>query len=269
MKKSLGKWEQYLVLKQQSLLAKHLPETTVYSENMLNVLLNRYPSVYVKHDTSGQGRAIVNIRKSLGGHYFVNGYTIQGKRVKKTFSRVHEIKKLLHPFLKLGRESGLYIIQEDVKSLTLYGQPFAIRVHVQKLRGDWVVGGMFATCANISHGRGTDSGIANPYRDAKVVTISEVLLQTVLQNKQEETIKKLEELSIAASEKIHSVSPCREYGVDFGINPEGKPIIFEVNTTPGIDEFALIENMAIWKRIVGIRRMQNKYVATNAKKNWG
>src|SRR5690606_6740813 len=130
--------------------------------------LNRHQSVYVKHDTSGQGRAIVNIRKSLGGHYFVNGYTIQGKRVKKTFTRVQEIKQLLHPFLKLGRESGLYIIQEDVKSHTLKGQPFAIRVHVQKLRGEWIVGGMFATCANF--GRSADSGIANPYRDAKVVT---------------------------------------------------------------------------------------------------
>ncbi|MDW0117707.1 YheC/YheD family protein [Sporosarcina thermotolerans] len=263
MKKSLGKWEQNLLLKQQSLVSKHIPETTLYSENNLNELLNRYQSVYVKHDTSGQGRAIVNIRKSIGGHYFVNGYTIQGKRVKKTFARVNEIKQLLHPFIKLGRESGLYIIQEDIKSFTLNGQPFAIRVHVQKLKGDWVVGGMFATCANTKKGRGTESGIANPYRDAKVVTISEVLSQTVLKNKQEETIKKLKEIAIAASEAVHSVLPRREYGVDFGINQEGKPFIFEVNSTPGIDEFALIENMAIWKRIVEIRRMQNKFMASS------
>lgn len=53
MKRTLGKWEQDLVLRQDPFVAKHLPETIIYSEQNLIDLLNRYESVYVKHDTTG------------------------------------------------------------------------------------------------------------------------------------------------------------------------------------------------------------------------
>ena len=39
----------------------------LYSENNLDDLLNRYQSVYVKHDTTGQGRAILKISKETAG----------------------------------------------------------------------------------------------------------------------------------------------------------------------------------------------------------
>lgn len=258
MKRNLGKWEQNVLLRQHPLVAKHLPETTVYSEKKLDDLLRRHQSVYVKHDSTGQGRAIVNIRKSRSGHYNVNGFTIQGKPIRKSVSRVDEIQQILHPFIKFDRKSGLYIIQEDIQTHTLNGQPFSIRVHIQKLKNNWVIGGMFATCGTATTSPTTGNGIVNPYRNGKVVTISDVLSQTKVQNTQMETVKKMEEIAIAAAEAVHSVLSCREYGIDFGINPDGKPVLFEVNLTPGIDEFALIEDKAIWRRIVDIRKMQSE-----------
>lgn len=258
MKKSLGKWEQISLLQQHPFVAKHIPATIVYSENSLDTFLERYQSVFVKHDTSGQGRAIFNIRKDHGGKYFVNGFTIQGTPIQKSVPRVDDIRQLLHPFIKLGRESGLYIIQEDIQSHNQNGQPFSMRVHIQKLDNNWVVGGIFSTCGTTRSDPMTESGIANPYRNAKVMPISEVLSHTNVKNNQKTTVKKIEEIAIAAAQVIHSVSPCREYGIDFGINQEGTPILFEVNTTPGIDEFAQIENKAIWRRIVEIRKMQSE-----------
>ena len=142
MKRTMGKWEQSLLLQQHLLVAKHIPETIIYSENNLDDLLNRYQSVYVKHDTTGQGRAILKIRKDHGRNYYVNGFTIQGTPIQKSVSKVDEIQQLLHPFLKFGRESGPYIIQEDIQSYTQNGQPFSIRVHVQKLKNKWVIGEM-------------------------------------------------------------------------------------------------------------------------------
>ena len=64
------------------------------------------------------------------------------------------------------------------------------------------------------------------------MTISEVLSHTKIKNNQKDTVKKIEEIAIAAAKVINSVLPCRDYGIDFGINQEGKPILFEVNTTP-------------------------------------
>ncbi|WP_432361339.1 YheC/YheD family protein [Sporosarcina sp. UB5] len=253
MKRNLGKWEQHVVLQQDPFVAKHMPETHLYSDKNLVDLLNRHPSVYVKHDTTGQGRAIFNIRKSTGGSYYVDGYTIQGTQIKKNVS-VTEIQQLLHPYLRLGRESGPYIIQEAIQSYTQNGQPFAIRVHVQKLNNDWVIGGMLG---NIASGPVTKNGIVNRCRGATLIPISDVLSQTTIGKNQIDTLKKLEKIAIAAAKTIDSTFPCREYGIDFGINQEGRPILFEVNTTPGISGFAQI-NKDIWKRIVEIRKMQNE-----------
>jgi hypothetical protein len=75
--------------------------------------------------------------------------------------------------------------------------------------------------------------------------------------KKDETLDSLKKDSISASEVIAFQVPCREYGIDFGINLKGKPILFEVNTTPSISSFAKID-MAIWKKIVEIRKMQNE-----------
>ncbi|WP_156450373.1 hypothetical protein [Sporosarcina sp. HYO08] len=44
---------------------------------------------------------------------------------------------------------------------------------------------------------------------------------------------------------------------------KGTPILFEVNTTPGIVGFAQIENQVIWRRIVEIRKMQSESDETN------
>ena len=254
MKRIMGKWEQNLLLQQHPFTTKHIPETTLYSESHLDDLLSRYPSVYVKHDTSGQGRAIFKIRKEQDGNYYVNGFTIQGTPVQKSFSKVDEIEKLLHPFLKFNRLSGLYIIQEDIQSYTQNGQPFAIRVHVQKLKDDWVIGGMLG---NIATDPVTENGIVNRCRGAELIPISELLSHINIKNNQINTVKKLEEIAIAAAKTINSVFPFREYGIDFGINRDGTPILFEVNTTPGISGFAQI-NIETWKRIVEIRKMQSE-----------
>lgn len=254
MKRTLGKWEQHLLLQQDPFVAEHIPETTVYNKDNLDDLLNRYPSVFVKHDTTGQGRAIFKIRKNDGGKYYVNGFTIQGTPVRKSMSNANEIQELLHPFIKLGRESGLYIIQEDIQSFTENGQPCSIRVHIQKLNGAWIIGGMYGTTA-MEHV--SESGIVNLHRGARVMTVSEVLSQTKVRN-QKKTVNKLEDIALAAAKVIYSVLPNREYGMDFGVNQEGTPILFEVNTTPGIGGFAQIENKAIWKRIVALRKMQSE-----------
>ena len=258
MKRTMGKWEQSVLLQQHPLIAKHIPETLLYSESNLEDFLNRYQSVYVKHDTTGQGRAILKIVKSNGGKYYVSGFTIQGKPVQKSVSKFEEIQQLLHPFLKLGRESGPYIIQENIKSHTQNGQPISMRVHVQKLNNNWVIGGMYGMCGTTDTRLVTDSGIVNPHTGAEVLTVSEILSQTTYKNRQKEILKKIEEVAILAAKVIYSVLPNREYGIDFGINQEGKPVIFEVNTTPSIRSFAKIEDKKIWRRIVEIRKMQNE-----------
>ncbi|WP_460010987.1 YheC/YheD family protein [Lysinibacillus sp. CTST325] len=117
----------------------------------------------------------------------------------------------------------------------------------------WIIGGIYGRLATEDH------GIVNSNRGSQAISIEELLSGYLMMDntKKDQTIDSLKEDSILASEVIASHFPSREYGIDFGINLEGKPILFEVNTTPSIRSFAKADR-AIWKNIVEIRKMQNE-----------
>ncbi|QPQ31936.1 YheC/YheD family protein [Lysinibacillus sp. JNUCC 51] len=253
MKNGLGKWEQFLLLKQNPLTTNCMPESKLYSLENLIYLLNKYEYIYVKHNSTGQGRAMYKVYKRKDGHYCFNGFTMQGEEISKCVAAIEDFHQVLHPYEKHGRLSGIYIIQEGVKSLTPDGDSISIRVHVQNLKGKWVIGGIYGRLATEDH------GIVNSNRGSQAISIEELLSGYLMMDntKKDQTIDTLKEESILASEVISSHFPNREYGIDFGINLEGKPILFEVNTTPSIRSFAKVDR-AIWKNIVEIRKMQNE-----------
>lgn len=257
MSNLLGKWQQYVLLQQNPLTAKSVPETTLYSLNNLLDLISRYDYVYVKHDTTGQGRAMYKVYKRNDGLFCFNGFNVQGEHHNKCVKAIEDFHQHLYPFEKFGRSGGnTYIIQEGIKSLNKNGLPFHIRVHLQMLNGKWNVGGMFGM---IGIGSAKDTGIVNSHRGGQAISVNELLSDYVKMDDTEkkDVIDRLTELSITAAEVIAPYFPSREYGIDFGINRDGKPVLFEVNITPGIGVFARIENKTIWRRIVEIRKMQN------------
>lgn len=257
LSKHLGKWQQYVLLQQNFITAKCIPETTLYSMNNLLDFLNRYDYVYVKHDTTGQGRAMYKVFKNSDGLFCFNGFNVQGEPNHKCVRAIKDFHKLLHPFEQFGRSNGNYIIQEGIKSLSKNKQPFHIRVHLQLLKGKWNVGGMFGM---VGVGPATNTGIVNSHRGGQALSVDELLSTHLLMDTKEkmDVISCLNNISIAAAEVISPYFPSREYGIDLGIHYDGKPVIFEVNSTPGIGVFARIENKAIWRRIVEIRKMQSK-----------
>ncbi|MBS4194897.1 YheC/YheD family protein [Lederbergia citri] len=252
----LGKWQQYLLLKQNPVTANSIPKTKKYSiENLLD-LLSRFDNVYVKHDSSGQGRGVFKAYVEKNGKYCFSGFSISGKPIKQCVDRIKDFHRILRPYEKFGR-LGKYIIQEGIQSVTRNGLPFGIRVHVQKHKGKWLVSGMIAKIGT----RATiHSGILNFSRGAKVISIDELLsIHLKLEDiKKKKVIADLEKLSISAAKMMDLHSPDKEYGIDFGINPKGKPFLYEVNRNPGVAAFAEIENKVLLKRIMKIRRLEKK-----------
>ncbi len=255
MNNSLGKWKQSLLLRQNPLTAQFIPETNMYSLGNLLDFIGRYDYVYVKHSTSGQGRGIFKVYKTLDGNYSINGFTLRGESLKQYVASIEDFHQIIHPYEKFKRLSN-YIIQEGIQSLTLNGQPFSIRAHVQNLNGKWIIGGMFG---KIGLAEAMDHGIANTHRGAQIISMDELLSVHLKMDdtKKNEVIDSLRKVTISAAEVIASQFPCREYGIDIGIDLNGKPLIFEVNTTPSIRGFAQIDR-AIWKKIVENRKMQNE-----------
>ncbi|KAB2329993.1 hypothetical protein F7731_21265 [Cytobacillus depressus] len=250
MKNQLRKWKQNMLLSQHPLISKCIPETKLYTIENLSDLLERYEYVYLKNDRGGRGKGIYQVFKSNEGRYCFNGYTLYGNKIQRNVATIEDFHPVLHPIKKYGG----YIVQEGIQSLTLDGYPLSIRVHVQTLKGKWLIGGMYG---KIATGETLENGIINSNIGAQVMTIDELLSVHLEMDETEKKklVNRIKEISILATEVVASEVPRIEYGIDFGISQSGDPIIFEINTSPGVGNFSKIENGKMRKRIKAIRDM--------------
>jgi hypothetical protein len=247
----VGKLEQYKLLVANPIASKHIPVTLEYTKENLFHLLDLYQIVYIKHDTSGQGRGVFKLTKRENNFQTLNGYSIVGTVVNRELE-IDQIHSILHPFERLGRLNP-YIIQEGVESVSKNGQPLNIRVHVQFIKTDWVIGGMYAS---VGFDDLEENGVVNPNRGSHIVSIQE-LFQSFLgldHDQERDIMSKISSVSIEASKAIASKYWSREFGVDIGLDHQCEPVIFEVNTTPGIGGFYKADKK-LWEHIVDTRKI--------------
>ncbi|SFC78012.1 YheC/D like ATP-grasp [Bacillus sp. OV322] len=253
MKERLGKWRQYSLFSEHPLLNKNIPETKLFTIKNLSKLLERYEYVYLKNNRGGQGKGIYKVFKDTHGLYCFNGYTLSGEKIQKSVVTIEDFLPVLHPIKRFGG----YIVQEGIQSSTPEGHPLILRVHVQTLKGKWLIGGMYGKIATEET---MENGVINRNRGAQVMTVDELLTAHLKMDEKEKDkmIKIIKKTSILAAEVVAPAVPHIEYGVDIGIKQNGDPIIFEINTSPGVGPFSKIDNGEMAKRIKSIRKMYLK-----------
>ncbi|WP_176560271.1 YheC/YheD family protein [Brevibacillus dissolubilis] len=246
----VGKREQAELFLQNHATSRFFPETIPYSLENLKSFLERHELVFAKMDTTGQGRGIIRITRQPSGGYAYVGYTVVGDRLEGQVKHVEELHPILHPFASLGRTYD-YILQQGVRSITPGGQYVLVRSHVQFIDGAWIVGGMFG---NIGQ---QDDGVVNRNRGADIVLVEDLLMNYMKfdEMKARQVMQEMEHRSIITAQVMAGPYPCREYGIDIGLDANGQPWIFEVNTTPGIRAFATMD-FSVWQRIVDNRKYQ-------------
>jgi hypothetical protein len=156
----MTKIEQFQLLKTNSLLAEYLPETALYTAQNLHPFLIKFDHIYVKHNSSGQGRGIFKLGRKQNGEITYSGYTFQGIEKSGIFKSVKAFDKILNPLARLGK-THKYIMQEGIKSVDQNGNPVNFRVHVQRMKDGWVVGGIKGA---VGIGTSQENGIVNRNR---------------------------------------------------------------------------------------------------------
>lgn len=256
MYSSMGKLYQYNLFSLNPITSKVIPNTKIYNTENLLEFIKLYETIYIKHDRGGQGKGIYKVYREKNGGYCLNGFTPKGEKLVLSFASIEDFKPENYPYMGFGGKlDGRYIIQEGITSNTMQGMPLAVRVHVQILNGEWSVTGMYG---KIADARTVDSGIVNANQGSTVMAISESLSGHLGLDKQGENrlLQTIEEISITAAELISMHSPRLEYGIDFGIDANTNPVLFEVNTYPGIGNFSKVENKRILNKIRTIRKLQ-------------
>ncbi|SMO62902.1 YheC/YheD family protein [Melghirimyces algeriensis] len=246
MKYKKSKWKQADLLKRNHVTAKALPETLFYNIQNLKDMLKRHPFVYIKPDTGGQGRGIFRVTRKL-----TKEYHIQGNHYSQMCTDVNSV----HQCLEILIQAQNYIIQQGIQSETSDGRPFDFRVHVQRVRGRWVIGGIVGRLGSPSN------IVTNRHQGGRPLRIKQLFRKYLAWNRKKEkrVIERIKRLAMETAKAMNKGYPeCLEQGVDIGVDAKGRPWIFESNITPGIAVFAALKDKKAYWKIRKNRRLQRK-----------
>lgn len=239
---SYGKWTKYKTMMENEVLQRYLPETALFSETKLWDFVERFHQVVIKPSLGYGGKGIMQISKLENNDYEIHHW------YKKMI--VNSETEVIQYFLENCVRKRKYIVQERIHLATIGNAPFDLRVMVQRKKGsfDWKVTGCMAKVA--ANGFMITNAVKRVYpcREAlKHLQLEDSFLENLL--------KEIDEISLTTASYLqNSYKKSRRMGLDIGIDKKGKPWIIEVNLSPSVSMFNLLEDKSMLNEIKEYRR---------------
>lgn len=235
-------WNQYGKLYIHELLMKHrplqphLPETVKATIENMNKMIGKYDELIIKPISGSLGNRIVKVAKGCDGKWEM---TFREKKsvVRESFTMIKWPDKLL-----MIASNPRYIIQQRIPLATYKGNPFDLRISVQRNgEGQWQISGIVGKVAqegmyltNVAKG-----GTCHPLH---------VLLQDLPHLKPEDVVASISHFSIDVAKQLAEHIPyLADIGIDVGITNAGFPMFIECNARDLRITFRNAKMMDEWK----------------------
>lgn len=238
---SESKLTKYYVLRASSAIAGALPRTRPFSKRALYDFLKRYRKVIAK-PASGSGGAGVILISSRGR----SSYRVQRGAKRRS------VKGKLSAYRYLRSKIGTrYLLQKGISLARIQGRPFDVRVMVQRHPGSrWVVTGMLAKVA----GRGYI--ITNVKRSGgRVLPLRTAISRASIRGASSDAIiARLRSIALLAAKRLATYyTRQRVFGLDMGIDGNGKVWIIEANLRPDISLFLKLSDKQMYRTILSYK----------------
>ncbi|WP_126426562.1 YheC/YheD family protein [Brevibacillus marinus] len=202
------------LLWKQPALRRYLPETKPFSREALHSFLRKYRVIYIKRVIGYIGHGVIRIERQGNRYLWISS---RQRRLVKKETLLENARKWL------GRRP--YLIQRGIPLNTYNGQPFDIRVSVQKNgEGMWNVTGMVAKVAN------PQNKLSNLAQGGRAVPIDQVLFELFEAEKAKQVKEAISQASLAITRQCEQEFPSlADVGLDVGIDDSGMPYFIELN----------------------------------------
>ncbi|MDF2670183.1 MAG: hypothetical protein K0R67_2489 [Paenibacillus sp.] len=212
-----SKWLKTSVLLQDSRVARHIPDTRIYTKHDLSSMLSAYRKVVLKPVIGTGGSGLIMITKA-DGHYVA--------RYRQSIRRFGKFDALV-AFLNRIRHKRKYLIQRGISLATINGRPIDYRVKVVRERKGWITTAMVGRLAR------PGLFVTNLCKGGTMLTSAQgirlSLSASAVPGKKRE-MRNLTRLCVSLLER--SFPGVGQFGFDYGIDHSGMIWIFEVNTKP-------------------------------------
>lgn len=239
---AMSKLANFSLLKRDSLVSLSLPRTYPYSIQNLGIMLKQYSILYIKPDDSCQGKGAIRIDRLPNGRYLLRS---SGNKNIYVFRDI----TLLHQQIQRIKMKRGYLIQQGITSQTPSGKMVDIRVHLLRLNRKWTPVAMAARIAP------TRNVVTNLIRGGQPMEINKLLTSELKYTKEKANQKKasLSTIATRVGQLMSAKHPFyTEFGVDIGIDKNGKLWIYEVNIRPDARVFKF--NYPLYLQLLRLRK---------------
>lgn len=207
------------ILEKDSYLRKHLPETKLFSIHSLNEMASRYHQLILKKNYGEFGIGAMKLEK-VDGQWCLSYKDKGNEKLKQVFFT----KKLPSVLQKRIRRHN-YIIQEIIPLATYEGNPFDMRVAIQKNRQ-----GEFQVSAIMCKVAGNQEFLTNGAQGGTTYTFEEVAPNSHPSMSFNHLVEEISRFSLYAADVLDDYFPSiADLGFDMGITKEGTPYFIECN----------------------------------------
>lgn len=241
-----NKWNATQLFQREEELKRWIPQTVEYSPSHLMRMLKEHPLLYIKPGNGTGGRGILKITKCN------NGYRLLG-RARNLLTRSAFFSSPLSLTAAVNRwvrkesiRKGIFMIQQGLDLSLIPNRVADTRLLIQKdEHGEWNITG-----AGVRVGP-KNSPTSNLHNGGKPVDFTVIMNARFGEEKANE-IK--EECSLLAKAVVNTIEKhfgnMMEFGLDIGVDVDGRVWLIEVNPKPGRDIFKELGHPELYRRSV-------------------
>jgi hypothetical protein len=228
-----NKWNVTQLLMADEQVSRWIPRTVAYSAGNLRNMLSQYPCVYIKPGNGTGGRSIMKVTRRDKGFGLIGR---DSKREKKSLHVQTEASLIswFHKWVKEQRiRKGTFMIQQGLNLELLPNRITDVRLLIQKDgEGKWGITGLGVRIGALH------SAASNLHADGKAALFAEFMRERFGAEKTEEIFQECCKLAHAAVETLDKrYERMMEYGLDIGVDVDGRVWLIEVNPKPGREIF--------------------------------
>ncbi|ANS73731.1 hypothetical protein AWM70_03380 [Paenibacillus yonginensis] len=232
-----GKWIVYEALRQNQEISPYLPETHKYkSFGQLRELMSRWQGeLFLKPQFGTHGKLALHLKeRKNSGHrvYLLTGRDVSNAVFQHRFISARDTAR----YLESLRKGKPFLVQPKLQLSTRAGEPFDIRVLMQKdQEGKWSMTGMAARVGKAG------SLTSNLHGGGKACRASQLLSREFGPAAARTVLARLRQLSAVIPPYLEErFGRLAELGLDYGIDTEARIWLLEVNSKPGRSAFCWI-----------------------------
>jgi hypothetical protein len=227
------KWRVTQLLADDERIKRWIPDTLVYAPGRVKAMLGSHRLLYIKPGNGTGGRSILKVAAENGG-YLLQGRDRQLGRRQARLASTTAVENWVRRWVREQRiRDGNFLVQQGVDLTLVPGRVADVRLLIQKNgRGEWEVTGcgvrLGQSGSSVSNLHG--GGRAVPFLSFVGRRFGAERARAIL----DECRRMAHQVAVTLEERFGRMM---EFGLDIGVDVDGRVWLIEVNPKPGREVF--------------------------------